>query len=203
MGKKNYRLIYGFISIFIFLIFGALIKIKDGPILFDLALMDLITGHRTELVTTIMKVFSFLGSKYFMILALLALSLYYVYKMERKKGWLVINSIVLSFGLNAVLKKIIGRTRPLEYMIIKHGGYSFPSGHSMVSMSFYTTISYIGLMGVKNPSIRKLVWVLNFFLIFLIGYSRMYLGVHWPTDIIAGYLMGFLIFILGEKFIKE
>ena len=203
MGKKNYRLIYGVISIFIFLILGSLVKIKNGPILFDDTLMKIITSHRTKGLTPVMKFFSFLGSKYFLILALVGLSIYFVNKMERRKGWLIINAVVGSFAINALLKRLIGRTRPLKYMMIEHGGYSFPSGHSMVSMSFYTSLTYIVLTKIKNKFIKKILWLINFTIIFLIGYSRMYLGVHWPTDIIAGYLLGFLIFMLGEKYIKE
>lgn len=203
MKKRNYGLLYGVFAIFLVLVFGTLVRIKDGPILFDTALMDVITSHRSKVATVFMKGVTFLGSKYLLILSLIILSVYYINSMERRKAWLVINSVVVSFSLNALLKRIFIRTRPTSYMIIKQGGYSFPSGHSMLAMSFYTSITYIVLMKIKNPNLRRMLWTLNFLIVFSIGYSRMYLGVHWPSDIIAGYLMGFLIFILGKEFIKE
>lgn len=105
--------------------------------------------------------------------------------------------------MNATFKNIFSRTRPLNYILIEHGGYSFPSGHSMVSMSFYTALTYILLKNVKDKKTRTLVWIGNFVLIGLIGFSRLYLGVHWPTDVLVGFSLGFIFFEISKNIINE
>ena len=101
-----------------------------------------------------------------------------------------------------MLKNIFVRTRPLKYFLIEQGGYSFPSGHAMVSMTFYTTMVYILLKDQKRNKIQGILWAINFIIITLIGFSRIYLGVHWPTDILTGYLIGLIFTCTSIKVIK-
>lgn len=203
MNKKNYWIVYSVIATVIVIVLGILVRNGTSGILFDNYIMNYVSSDRTVNGEYLMKFITFFGSSKFFILVLFSLSGYYIYNMERENAWLVINSIGISYVANAVLKSIFTRTRPLKYMIINQSGYSFPSGHSMVSMSFYTTMTYIILEKIKNPILRKIVWILNFIIVFSIGYSRIYLGVHWPTDILAGFLMGSVIFLLGKHNIKK
>lgn len=99
-----------------------------------------------------------------------------------------------SYGLNALLKSIFIRTRPLKYLLIQQGGYSFPSGHAMVSMAFYTTMTYLLLKNEDRRKVKITSWTINFTVIALIGFSRIYLGVHWPTDVLMGYLIGYIFY---------
>ncbi|MEC4813147.1 MAG: phosphatase PAP2 family protein [Scytonema sp. PMC 1069.18] len=94
-----------------------------------------------------------------------------------------------AIGLNYVLKEIFGRARPaLWNWIVDVGHHSFPSGHAMMSMVIYGFIGYI--LGQEFPRWRKQIYALTTILILAIGFSRLYLGVHWPTDVIAGYATG-------------
>lgn len=199
--SKNQRLLLTVIGLSIVLFIGLNIMGSDEGFLFDVKIMDLIHGKVTVVGQKIMGIITYLGSKY--IFAVLGIGLfgYYVWAMEREKAWMVFIAIVVSYLCNAILKLTFARVRPEAYMLITKTSYSFPSGHAMVSMSFYSTMTYILTKHMKNRKLRPIIWILNFGLIGVIGFSRMYLGVHWPTDILAGYILGFMIFYWGkEKF---
>ncbi|MEM9922319.1 MAG: phosphatase PAP2 family protein [Cyanobacteria bacterium P01_D01_bin.50] len=92
-------------------------------------------------------------------------------------------------GLNLWLKTLYGRVRPaLWERIVEANSFSFPSGHAMVSLVIYGFIGY--LLIVKFPSWSGIILFFTTLLILAIGFSRLYLGVHWPTDVIAGYAAG-------------
>jgi membrane-associated phospholipid phosphatase len=91
--------------------------------------------------------------------------------------------------LNYILKGIFSRSRPALWdRIVDVGYYSFPSGHAMVSLVMYGILGY--LMATRFPKWRLAIAVLTMILVGAIGLSRLYLGVHWPTDVIAGYTAG-------------
>ncbi|MDZ8051402.1 MAG: phosphatase PAP2 family protein [Aulosira sp. ZfuVER01] len=94
-----------------------------------------------------------------------------------------------AISLNYLLKVIFGRARPALWDRIIHvGQHSFPSGHAMVSIVIYGFICYI--LAEQFPQWRKQIFALSVVLILLIGFSRLYLGVHWPTDVLVGYAIG-------------
>jgi len=127
--------------------------------------------------------------------------IYSLKKNERYISKLLLLSSLGSWVVNFLLKQIFHRTRPLDFILVKQGGLSYPSGHSMVTMSMYLTISY--LLSKKYENKRPLIYSLSAIFILLMGISRMYLGVHWPTDIIGGYIGGYLFFSLYINLIKE
>ena len=91
--------------------------------------------------------------------------------------------------LNQLLKRILQRPRPTEYRIIEETGYSFPSGHSMISMAFYGYLIYLIYKYAKNKYIKWISIVLLSILICTIGISRIYLGVHYTSDVLGGFLI--------------
>ncbi|WP_017656184.1 phosphatase PAP2 family protein [Fortiea contorta] len=93
--------------------------------------------------------------------------------------------------LNTGLKLFFSKPRPqLWTLLISEKSFSFPSGHALGSMVMYGFIAYI--LATHYPQFSRLIYVLTVILIVGIGISRLYLGVHWPTDVIAGYGVGFL-----------
>ncbi|MEW6497887.1 MAG: phosphatase PAP2 family protein, partial [Cyanobacteriota bacterium] len=91
--------------------------------------------------------------------------------------------------LNNLLKILFGRARPeLWERIVDVRQYSFPSGHAMISLVIFGMIGY--LLSTKFPQWRGWIIGLTIVLVTGIGLSRLYLGVHWPTDIVAGYAAG-------------
>ena len=116
---------------------------------------------------------------------LLTVLLIIVVKGKRNKILILINVIVTTL-LNQLLKNVFQRGRPID-SIIEESGYSFPSGHSMVSMAFYGFLIY--LVYKSNIKYKGLIVGLLSVLIVLIGISRIYLGVHYPTDVIGGFTL--------------
>lgn len=127
---------------------------------------------------------------------------------NKKIGISIFTNLCLATGLNLILKQILQRPRPTEYRIIDETGYSFPSGHSMISMAFYGYIIYLIYKYVKNKYLKiGLITTLSV-LIILIGTSRIYLGVHYTSDVIAGFMISIsyliiYISVVNKFFISE
>lgn len=102
-----------------------------------------------------------------------------------------------------MLKLIIQRPRPDEYRIIDASGYSFPSGHSMISMAFYCFIIYLICKYVNNKILKYFLIGLLGSLIILIGVSRVYLGVHYVSDVIAGFIISIAYLILFTEIVDR
>ena len=158
----------------------------------------------SDFVTPIAKVITNLGSAVFLI----ALTIILIIVIKNKKIGLSI-FLNLSFVtiLNQLLKRILQRPIPNEFRIIEETGYSFPSGHSMVSMAFYGYLIYLIYKYVKNKYIKWGLITLLSILIVSIGTSRIYLGVHYTSDVLGGFLIAvsyLIIYISGvNKFLIE
>ena len=98
--------------------------------------------------------------------------------------WINLGSIAL---INQILKRLVQRPRPNEFRIIEETGYSFPSGHSMASAAFYGFLIYLINKKLKNKKIKIALISALSILIILIGMSRIYLGVHYTSDVYAGF----------------
>jgi len=96
-------------------------------------------------------------------------------------------NLVIITALNLIIKNIISRPRPTGFRIIDETGYSFPSGHSMVSMAFYGFIIFLIYRFVKSKPLKVTLIIVLSLLIFLIGISRIYLGVHYASDVVEGF----------------
>ena len=116
---------------------------------------------------------------------------------------LVSANAILIFILNVGLKLIFMRERPFELMIITEDGYSFPSGHAMASLGFYGFIIYLIWNMKCKKKFKVLTTVLLSFLIILIGISRIYLGVHYASDVLAGYLVSVAYLIVYVQWAKR
>lgn len=108
---------------------------------------------------------------------------------NKKIGISIFSNLVIVTILNQLLKAILQRPRPTEYRIVEETGYSFPSGHSMVSMAFYVYLIYLIYKYVKNKYIKWISIVLLSILVCSIGISRIYLGVHYTSDVLGGFLI--------------
>ena len=105
-----------------------------------------------------------------------------------------------TFGLvcvaNFILKQIVRRIRPEHLMIIEETGFSFPSGHAMMTFAFFALAIHFVWKTIGNKALKIILTSLFSAIILGIGFSRIYLGVHYLTDIIAGFLISFVIVII-------
>ena len=108
---------------------------------------------------------------------------------NKKIGLSIFANLTIVTILNQLLKRVLQRPRPTEYRIIEETGYSFPSGHSMVSMALYGYLIYLIYKYVENKYVKWILISLLSVLICLIGISRIYLGVHYTSDVLGGFLI--------------
>ncbi|MBP2640321.1 MAG: phosphoesterase PA-phosphatase related protein [Firmicutes bacterium] len=138
----------------------------------------------------IMLAFTGAGSAYFLALTALVLVAVQAFYRRRREGMAI--GVCLGGGvlLNILLKNIFARPRPDVLPVISATGYSFPSGHAMIALCFYGISAY--LLSRLFPTFfgRMLVFLLTGILVMMIGISRIYLGVHYPSDVLAGYAAG-------------
>lgn len=134
---------------------------------------------------------------------LVVLLLFILFVRGRHSLFLAISSIDCLL-LTTFFKYIIGRSRPEVFQLIEQGGYSFPSGHTMFSVCVYGYFLYLVLVHVHHKIWRSIFIVGLLFIIFSIGISRIYVGVHFASDVLAGYLLGtsylLLLTVVEEKF---
>ncbi len=183
---KKYRYLIMFFSLILFLF------ILEDVCEYDIYKMDVI-GYNfiskhfmNDTITKIAKIITNFGGSIVIIVGTIILSL--VYKNKINKIATIINSLSITL-LNQILKFIVERPRPIEHRLIDESGYSFPSGHSMVSFAFYGFLAFLIYKNVKNIYLRYFLIVLLSLLVLAIGFSRIYLGVHYTSDVIAGFLM--------------
>lgn len=113
---------------------------------------------------------------------------------KRRAGFILIAGLVGSWAVMDFLKAIFARPRPMGEQLTTAGGMSFPSGHAMISLVFYGFIAYL-LLRHLIPRWNKTACVIIGVLIFLIGFSRIYLNVHYITDVLAGFALGSVILL--------
>lgn len=160
----------------------------------------IVENLRTDWLTKIIGVITNLGGIYILpIICIIAL----IVIREKKIGLLMFFNLILISGANALLKNLVQRPRPDGYRLISERGYSFPSGHSMISTAFYGLIIYYISIYVKNKKLKHALYTIISLLIILIAFSRVYLGVHYASDVIAGFLISIAYLICFITIIKQ
>lgn len=132
---------------------------------------------------------------------LIGISLLSIILIKNKKiGISICSNLLFITLLNVIFKNIIQRDRPI-YKLIVESGYSFPSGHAMISMAFYGFIIFLIFRYIKNRKILVIFSIILSMLILFIGISRVYLGVHYASDVVAGYIISLVYLILYTSII--
>lgn len=149
---------------------------------------DYIYHHISKLIsdnfTTFFKLVTHFGDAPILIGISLGTLLFF---KNKRYGIFMSLNLTLIFVFNQYMKIFFERPRPVDLMIVQERGYSFPSGHSMVSMAFYGFIIFLIWKYLKNKTLKWLYTILLGILIVLIGTSRIYLGVHYASDVLAGF----------------
>ena len=154
----------------------------------------------SDFVTPIAKFITNFGGAIFLSIATVML---FLLIKNKKIGLSIISNIVIITVLNQLLKGILQRPRPTEFRIVEETGYSFPSGHSMVSMAFYGYLIYLIYRYIKNKYVKWTLITILSILICLIGISRIYLGVHYTSDVLGGFLLSISYLVIYISSIKK
>lgn len=178
-------------SIVLFIIFLLGVYFNEYLIWIDDFSYSIVSLFISDTMTTIMKFITFFADPIWCILFSV---LVIVFWKKIRKAFLI--NLILVFMLNYILKLIFSRTRPIDINIITETGYSFPSGHAMISLAIYGFLAY--LLWKSDYKYKKIGVSLLVLLIVLIGISRIYLGVHYTSDVIAGFIvsLGYLLLFI-------
>ena len=195
------KLKWNFFAVFI-IIFGIIayfvINHQTGD--FDSFVYNMVTFFKTDYFTGFYKFITFFASE--VMILLVSLVLIIAFKNKKYGAFALLNAISILI-LNILLKLIFMRDRPYDLMIITESGYSFPSGHAMASLGFYGFIIYLLWHFNITKRMKILFSIMLSILILLIGMSRIYLGVHYASDVLAGYMVSGAYLILYITFIRK
>lgn len=198
--KNNWRWMLLFICLIGFLALAEDVfhqEIMNG----DIVGYDIVSKlFKFNVSTPIAKFMTNFGGAIFVIS--LTTILFFVIK-DKKIGISIITNLGIVTILNQIIKFIMQRPRPTEFRIIEETGYSFPSGHSITSMVFYGYLVYLTYKYINNKKIKIPLIIFLILLIPTIGLSRIYLGVHYASDVLCGFLLGTIYLILFISISKK
>lgn len=162
---------------------------RDQLAAFDARVADSVQSLRSPALTSVMKAFTDAGSGLYV--TGIALFLLFVLAVLGYRRELLFYSCAIGASalLNLLLKMLFRRTRPNIHRLIEVTGYSFPSGHSMSAFTLYGLTIYLLWQRMPRVRLRVVVILAGIVMILMIGISRIYLGVHYPSDVIGGYLV--------------
>lgn len=199
MYKKRFL----FLFILLFVTFGALVyAIKFGYLIsFDEIIIAFANNIRSEKLTIFLKLITNIGSWQQVAVIVFCALVYLVYKKQSNFALFLTLVNSLSPSLNTILKNIFHRPRPTVNPYIIYHSFGFPSGHATSAIVMFSTLCF--LMYHLHFRVFKPFILFSIIMVGAIGFSRIYLGVHYPSDILGGYLIGsmwlmFSIFILNN-----
>ncbi|MBH9964668.1 phosphatase PAP2 family protein [[Bacillus] enclensis] len=157
---------------------------------FDNGVFDIVHSFISPKLTTLMTSITFLGGVKWLSICTVGIVIVLLFMKKYPLALFVALTVGLGAAFNWLLKWIFKRDRPDIEALIEQGGYSFPSGHSMGSFIFYGAAAFMLFRALDKRLYKWICVVFLSLLIISIGLSRVYLGVHYPSDIIAGFTAG-------------
>lgn len=186
----------------LFIFFKIVDELLEKDILhFDVWLINVAYAFRSPTMTEFMFFLTFLGSPLFL-LTLSVIMVLYLFTKRRRDAIIYLGILYSGVLLNLILKYTFARPRPQFHPLVHENLFSFPSGHAMNSFVFYMALSYFIFRETKNVKFTIFVTIISVLIIIGVGISRVYLGVHYPSDVIAGYVAGFIWIVSAILFEK-
>ncbi|MHC5246876.1 phosphatase PAP2 family protein [Enterococcus sp. LJL90] len=191
MKNKMYYQLAGSFALLIFAFLGYVVRFYPTWLTgFDNAVTAIVRSNYPNLNSFFLWITQFGNAITVIILALAIVFVLVRGKKYLQTLWLAANLILISGIANPLLKLFFNRQRPTLEHLVTETSLSFPSGHAVTSVILYGTIIFILPTILEGKKITRLLQILLGILILLIGASRIYLGVHFPSDILGGYMLG-------------
>lgn len=187
--KKRYILLTFLLISFVIL---TILVITNNTIKFDDTIYNMIFRFRCQFLDIYFKSITKLANT----ITIISIVIILILTLKKEDGIILGISTISSVVTNTMIKYLIRRPRPSHLRLISQGGYSFPSGHSMISICVYGMLIYLILKNVENKKVKVLATITLILLITSIGLSRIYVGVHYPSDVLAGYLLASSLLII-------
>ena len=174
----------------------------DHASLIDDPVRNAVISMRSGWLTPIVKVITYMGN--WQTITVICLILLAFRKTRITYGVpLSIGALFVSLA-NKGIKAVVMRPRPDQAMfLIEQGGWSFPSGHAITSMFFFGMLIWLVRRNITDRRLANTLTVLFAIPMVFIGISRVYLGVHYPTDVLAGWSLGILVIVITAEIIKK
>ena len=178
-------------------IFGVLVQDVvggDGAILADRPTVQYLADHRSPWLTTTMRMLTHVGS---IVVLIPVIVLVGAVAYRRTRSWAPLAQLALSLAgavaIADLIKPLVGRPRPaIGPLVATASGYAFPSGHATQTAAVAVTLALLGAAVATSWPRRVGVWLAAVLVMLTVGFSRVYLGVHWPSDVVAGFALGAL-----------
>lgn len=186
--------------LFLILLIGVVLKLNYISTIDNTIINGIIPLRSHFFDTFFIRVTNSLNPKPTVITALiLALVLQLWHRKIKVTLFFLLNSTLVAGGINNLVKSLINRPRPTVHHLVAAGSSSFPSGHAMTAMLLGGSLIIIINALIKTNGVRYLLTGLIVIWIFIIGFSRIYVHVHYPTDVIAGWCLGFICLIISQQ----
>lgn len=179
--------------VFLFLFFATVEDLiaRDPLVEVDLRIVSLVQIFRAPPFDNLMLFVTYLGNWQIVAAGASGLALFLVWSRQSLKAIALVVSIGVGESLVLVIKTLTDRPRPdLVNALAPAQGPSFPSGHAFVAFAFYGFVVWLAFDLAQRWSVKTLIGIVGILFIAALGFSRVYLGVHWPSDVLASYALG-------------
>ena len=191
MKNKQTFLTKGSFALLLFVILGYVVKFHPNYLKdFDSLIQITLRGDLPHTLTFFFSSVTSLINTPVIMIWVAVLAGFFLYKKWWREAILLIGNLALTGLLVAFLKNIYQHSRPAIQHLVEEGGFSFPSGHALASTLIFGTLLIIVSQRIKSVQTKRILQSLMIVMIFIIMTSRVYLGVHYPTDVLGSFLLG-------------
>lgn len=180
------------IALFVFCCLALAVPLGQ-TLLFDIAVRDHVHAWASPPLTRAMLAITNLGEPDLLAVIAVGAAAWLAARKRRREALTLVVSTLAAVAVNELLKQFFHRFRPAAFFgYVEPSDYSFPSGHSMISACFYGLLAAMLAPRIQSLRARRALWLVTISLVLAIGFSRIYLGVHYASDVLAGYALGIL-----------